>query len=401
MLIILIWLGMAMITMYNDFTCIIFEYILALSIGNYFYFFHHDTMFPHSQIQGWFYFNEVLFLTALPLVASTREAEKRERSIIQANKEILVSQENLETVLNEAKHSILGLEDFTKKTNFSILNMQTLFEQTKNNYLNFTDKFEDDLLNLKSVADSSKAVEQNVNSIHIQSSQLTSFADSTVKSATLGSDKVDNFKKDIENVTVNSQHIKEAMKDLIQYAEKIKSMVLSIENISSQTNLLALNASIEAARAGEHGKGFMVVADEVKKLSVQSSLSTKEITNVLGTLDSKIKDFEKHILINDEIIQKGDQVTSEIVGMFTHIFKNTIETTDLSENVSNEIKNLEYGYLNVLEGIDKLHYTSEENNVITKEILKSIKLQSEEMEKLKNDIQIMNEKTIGLKNFII
>ncbi len=61
----------------------------------------------------------------------------------------------------------------------------------------------------------------------------------------------------------------EMMTGLANATIEIRSIVDSIAEIARQTNLLALNATIEAARAGEMGRGFGVVAQEVKALSVE------------------------------------------------------------------------------------------------------------------------------------
>lgn len=108
----------------------------------------------------------------------------------------------------------------------------------------------------------------------------------------------------------------QAMDDINKASERIKSILGTLNELTSQTSLLSLNASIEAARAGEMGKGFAVVAEEVRKLADQSAESTQNIQNLIGEAIAAIENGKRvvHLAADslNDIVDNTDDVDTAI-----------------------------------------------------------------------------------------
>ena len=115
-------------------------------------------------------------------------------------------------------------------------------------------------------------------------------------------------------VRISSEQMNEllnAMKDMFDLSNEIRSINDTISDIAFQTHIPSLNASIEAAAAGEAGKGFSVVADEVGQLAAKCGEAASRTTSLI---DNTVN-----------AISNGMDLAERVSGSFGSVVENTAE----------------------------------------------------------------------------
>jgi methyl-accepting chemotaxis protein len=143
------------------------------------------------------------------------------------------------------------------------------------------------------------AVVEQIDLLHAQSGQQReriaqsvqsskNLAESTRQRVERNQQIIATLEAELRGLTGERQHDFERIRNLAAEVHELTPLIAVIASIAQQTNLLALNAEIEAARAGGAGRGFSVVANEVRKLSVLSTKAAADIAEKINFTCSRV-----------------------------------------------------------------------------------------------------------------
>jgi len=195
-------------------------------------------------------------------------------------------------------------EDFTgaiaDSINFTVENMRGLVgqinaasaqianaaQQTQTSVQAMSRSSEDQAQQTAEATNTITSVSQSLEETAERATTAANQAQESVRVAHTGAETVDRTITGMNTLREQIQDTSKRMKRLGESSQEIGNITELINDIAEQTNTLALNASIQAAMAGEAGRGFAVVADEVQRLAERATNATRQIENLVKTIQA-------------------------------------------------------------------------------------------------------------------
>lgn len=179
-------------------------------------------------------------------------------------------------------------------------------------------------------------------------------------------------------------------RSMVEKVDRLKDSTSSIRKIldvlndmTKQTNILSLNAAIEAARAGASGKGFMVVADEIRKLAEQS----KHNIGIVGTITVTI--------------QKEIDETVTVLSEAYPLFQEQIKSVKEAELIFQQVQSRMGGFVEQLSGVtNSIQVLDESQNVLT-EAMTNVSAVSEESSATSEEVASLSNEQLNVSQGLV
>jgi methyl-accepting chemotaxis protein len=187
------------------------------------------------------------------------------------------------------------------------------------------------------------------------------------------------------NTTIRSSG--EIIDVLGQRADDIGKIIEVIDDLAEQTNLLALNAAIEAARAGEHGLGFAVVADEVRKLAERSAQSTKEISDLIQSIQKEARNAVENMNRSTGIVNEGLGLGQELSVALRKISNVVTEVYKFAQEIGAATNEQSHGSAQIARATTRLNEITHEINSAVEEQASGAHAVVKAMERMRELVQ--------------
>src|SRR5687767_10267890 len=267
-----------------------------------------------------------------------------------ASEETARSIKDMTSALRDIAQHVEVLAASAEESSSSILQMTATNDEVAENIVELAGSVRETVSSIEEMAYSIKEVAKNIdalsltaeetsssmNEMDVSIDQVQSNANETARlseevalDAEKGAEAILKTISEIYRIKESSQEAVAVISNLGSRIEAIGQIVNVIDDVAEQTYLLALNAAIIAAQAGEQGKGFAVVADEIKDLAERAGTSTREVTDLIKTIQSESKNAILAVERGAQNVDRGVEVSNEAERALKKILESSQKSTNM------------------------------------------------------------------------
>ncbi len=224
----------------------------------------------------------------------------------------------------------------------------------------------------------------------------------------------------ISKIEESSAETAEVIAALGKHAMNIGNILHVIDDVTKQTNLLALNAAIISAQAGEHGRGFAVVAEEIGALAGRTKDSTKEIAELITTIQAETERAVKVMGESKGVIAAGAKLGKEAQEAFDKLRKSADKSieqakalakataeqasdvravTGAIESITGTVGEINSSAQNQAQGAAALNKAAEKMNLLNQQVAKSSEEQARSAKDVLKAIQNISEMSAAVSKY--
>lgn len=348
--------------------------------------------------------NQVGLESAQSLTGSLRTLTEGVAAQLETSEESARTIKDTTSSLRELAQHVEVLAASAEESSSSVLEMTATNDEVAANIVELAASVRDSVGSIEEMAFSIKEVARNVdalsltaeetsssmNEMDVSIDQVQSNANETARlseevahDAERGAEAILKTIGEIYRIKESSQEAVSVISNLGSRIDAIGQILNVIDEVAEQTNLLALNAAIIAAQAGEHGKGFAVVADEIKDLAERAGASTKEIADLIKTIQSESRNAIQAVERGAHNVDRGVEVSNEAERALKKILESSQKSTNMVRAIARATVEQAKGSKQVTDAIGRIAETVQQIAAATAQQARSSELVIKSGEKMR------------------
>ncbi len=176
----------------------------------------------------------------------------------------------------------------------------------------------------------------------------------------------------MEKITAEVNSSSEIIRQLGMRSKDIEKVLSVIKEVTERTNLLSLNAAILASQAGEYGKSFSVVAEEISALSDRTANSTREISEIVKSIQKDIKSAVSSIDNAKGKVETGNTLVMKVGDTLKHALTEADKSTEMTQAIKRATEEQSLGLRQITTAIDGIRNMVKNITLSTTEEVKSL-----------------------------